>query len=166
MITHIVELTVPNADARSFYDFMINPTDERYSQWWPGEHLQFHIVRRGDENHLGDTVFMDEFIGPERRLTFHAVVAEASRPNKITWRMKKAGVLLPATVDLVLNDCEGGVHVRHELRIGFGGIGKILDPFIRLYFTKSFRDALEEHCKIEWPKLANTLFLNIMEAKI
>ncbi|MCL2563880.1 MAG: hypothetical protein FWE08_07590 [Oscillospiraceae bacterium] len=154
MIRHTVELTVPNASAKQFYDFMINPCDQRYSEWWQGEHLQFHIVKHGKENHLGDVVFMDEYLGKNRRLTFFAVVITANRPNKIEWQMKKANLRLPAVVDLELNDTDAGIRLKHELRIGYSGIGKLFDPFIKLYFSKSFRNALEEHCNIEWFKLA------------
>jgi len=157
MIRHIVELTVPNANAEQFYNFMINPCDQRYSDWWPGEHLHFHIAKHGNENHLGDVVFMDEYLGKKRRLTFFAAVITASYPNKIEWQMKKAGLRLPAIVELELNDTDEGVRLKHELRIGYSGIGKLLDPFIKLYFNKSFRKALEEHCKIEWFKLAEYL---------
>jgi len=157
MIRHVVELTVPGATAKQFYDFMINPCDRRYSEWWPGEHLQFHIVKRGNKNHLGDIVFMDEYLGKNRRLTFSAVVIVASHPNKIVWQMKKAGLRLPAVVELSLRDTDDGVSLKHELRIGYSGIGKILDPFISLYFSKSFQKALEKHCRIEWFKLAEYL---------
>jgi hypothetical protein len=157
MLRHTVKLTIPNAKAACFYDFMINPCDERYSGWWQGEHLQFHIAKHGDENHLGDVVFMDEYIGKHRRLTFFAVVVTANRPNIIEWQMKKAGLRLPAVVTLELRDSEEGIELKHELRIGYTGIGKLLDPFIRLYFTQSFQHALEEHCKIEWFKLADYL---------
>jgi len=153
MIRHTVELTVPNATAEQFYNFMINPCDEHYREWWQGEHLQFHIVKHGEENHLGDVVFMDEFLGKNRRLTFYAVVITANHPNKIEWQMKKAGLRLPAIVELELHDTDEGIRLKHELRIGYSGIGKLLDPFIRLYFNKSFQKALEEHCKIEWFKL-------------
>jgi len=157
MIIHTVELVVPNARAEQFYDFMINPTDERYSAWWPGEHLQFHIVKRGAENHLGDVVFIDEHLGKNHRLVFYAVVTVAGRPNKITWQMKKAGIRLPAFVTLGLHDSPDGVMLKHELRIGYSGLGRILDPFIRLYFNKSFQNALDDHCKIEWYYLARLL---------
>jgi len=157
MICHIVELTVPNAKAEQFYNFMINPCDERYSDWWQGEHLQFHIVKHGDESHLGDIVFMDENLGKNRRLAFFAIVITANHPNKIEWQMKKAGLKLPAVVALEVHDSDEGIKLKHELRIGYTGIRKILDPFIRLYFTKSFRQALEEHCKIEWFKLVEYL---------
>jgi hypothetical protein len=154
MIKHTVELYVPNARSEQFYDFMINPCDQRYSEWWEGEHLQFHIVKQGDENHLGDVVFMDEYLGENCRLTFYAAVVTANHPNKIEWQMIKAGIRLPAIVEIELNDADDGIKLKHELRIGYPGIGKLLDPFIKIYFNSSFRTALEEHCKIEWFKLA------------
>jgi len=154
MIRHTVELTVPNAAAEQFYNFMINPCDQRYGEWWQGEHLQFHIVKNGDGNHLGDKVFMDEYLGENRRLTFLAVVVTANYPNKIEWQMVKSGVRLPAFVELELHNLNDGIRLKHELRIGYLGIGKLLDPFIRLYFDKKFQKALTEHCKIEWFKLA------------
>jgi len=157
MICHTVELTVPNATSEQFYDFMINPSDQRYSEWWKDEHLQFHIVKHGEDNHLGDVVFMDEYLGKNRRLTFFAVVVTANRPNKIEWQMRKAGFRLPAVVELELQNSGQGVKLKHELRIGYSGAGKLLDTFIMLYFNKSFQEALEEHCKIEWFKLAEYL---------
>jgi len=157
MIRHTVELTVPNATAKQFYDFMINPCDQRYSEWWQGEHLQFHIVKHGNNKHLGDLVFMDEYLGNTRRLTFNAMVITAQHPNKIEWQMMKAKLRLPAVVELELADSYEGVRLKHELRIGYSGIGSLLNPFIRLYFNKSFQNALDEHCKIEWFKLAEYL---------
>ena len=50
-----------------------------------------------------------------------------------------------------------GVRLKHELRIGYSGIRGLIDPFIKLYFNKSFQNALDEHCKIEWFKLAEYL---------
>ena len=157
MIKHIVKLKIPNARAEQFYNFMINPSDEKYSAWWPNEHLQFHIVKHGDKNHIGDLVFMDEFLGENRRLTFHAIVTRADYPNKIEWQMRKIGICLPAFVTLELENDDEAVRLKHELRIGYLGIGKILDPFIKLYFNKSFQKSLEEHCRTEWFKLAEYL---------
>jgi len=160
MIVHTVELIVPNAYKEQFYDFMINPSDKAYNEWWPGEHLQFHIVKRGEENHLGDVVFMDEYLGKNHRLTFFVAVVKADRPNKIIWQMKKAGIRLPAFVELSLHDTDEGISLTHELRLGYSRILKILDPFIKLYFNKKLQKALEEHCKIEWFKLAEYFELN------
>jgi len=157
MISHVVELTVVNAKAEQFYNFMITPNNERYRAWWPEEHLQFYIVKRGDDKHLGDEVFYDEHLGEKRRLAFRAVVTTANFPNKIIWQMKKTGIRLPAYLSLELHDTADGLRIRHELRIGFAKAGCVLDPFIRLYANKSFLAALEKHCRIEWPKLADLL---------
>ncbi|MCL2350377.1 MAG: hypothetical protein FWC67_02740 [Defluviitaleaceae bacterium] len=157
MVKHKVKVVVPEARATDFYDFMINPTDEKYSAWWPGEHLQFHIVKRGKACHTGDIVFMDEYLGKNRRLTFHGKVIKAKKPKQIVWQMQKFGIGLPAYVKLTLKDTPYGLKVKHETKIGYDGLGKLLDPIIKLYFNKSFQKALEKHCLIEWPKLGRYL---------
>jgi len=159
LVKHIAGLVVPNANAGQFYDFMINPNDEQYKKWWPEEHFQFHITKRGKDDHVGDKVFFDEKIGPNHRLSFHAFVLTAKRPNIIVWQMTKAGIWLPAYLELRLIDSADGVVVEHELRIGYKNFaGKLLDPLIKLILNKPFQKALEEHCLIEWPKLAE--FIN------
>ena len=155
MVKHTVELIVPNARAEQFYDVMINPCDSRYSEWWPGEHLQFHIVEKGDENHLGDRVFVDERLGKKHRLTAQSVVITANRPHKIEWRGRKLG--MPVELELEFSDTDDGVRLKHEVRIGYLGVGRLFDPLIKLYFNKSFQNAIEEHCKTEWHKLVDYL---------
>ena len=157
MIKHIVELKVKNAKAEQFFNFMINPNDKKYNEWWTEEHLQFHITKKGNENHLGDNVYFDEYLGKKRRLSFHAVVIVADKPNMIVWQMKIAGLRMPFFVKLGLTDNSNGVTVIHELNLGYSGIGSIFDIFIRLYFNKSYRADLEKHCIIEWQKLADYL---------
>ena len=154
MICHTTIITVPNAKAEQFYDFMINPDNDSYRSWWPEEHLEFHITKHGAANHLGDEVYYDEYLGEKRRLKFFAVVVSAKRPSNIAWQMKKASVLLPAVLSVKFTDTSEGLHIHHELRIGIGCFGRVLDPFIRLYFTKSFEKALKKHCLEEWPRLA------------
>ena len=58
------------------------------------------------------------------------------------------------SLDLEFEDSPDGLLIVHTLRVGFLGIGKIFDPFIGLYLNKSFLDALEGHCRVEFPKLA------------
>ncbi len=157
MIKHLVALTVPGATEERFYDFMIDPNTEKYHAWWPEEHLRFELVRRGGSAHLGDEVFYDELVGENHKLAFRAIVTTANRPGKLVWQMKKAGVSLPARLCLEFCDAADGLRIRHELKTGFSGIGKMLDPFLRLYINKSFLIALEKHCRIEWPKLAEYL---------
>jgi hypothetical protein len=36
-------------------DFLLNPTDDRYRAWWPGTHLQFHVVTAAP-GHVGYVV--------------------------------------------------------------------------------------------------------------
>ena len=157
MINHTVKLTVPDATAEQFYDFMINPDDRRYSEWWPGEHIQYHLIKRGDENHLDDEVYFDECLGGKRRVSFFAVVKDVARPGRIVWQMKKAGIRLPAFLNFEMYDSTEGIRLKHEMTLGYPGPGRFLDPFIRLYYNTSFRAAFEEHCQSEWPKLAEYL---------
>ena len=157
MIRHIVNVNVQGATAEQYYDFMIMPDDRCYHEWWPDEHLQYHIMKHGNEKHLGDEVYYDEYLGQKCRLRFHAIVSEAIRPVRIVWQMKKAGVRLPAFLILELHDSQSGIQIMHELRLGYSGCGRLLDPLIELYFNKSFQAALEKHCKNEWPRLAKYL---------
>jgi len=157
LVKHLVGVVVPGATAEQFYDFMIDPNDEAYKNWWPEEHFQFHITKHGKDDHLFDKVYFDEKIGPDRRLKFHAIVITATRPNRIIWQITKAGIWMPAYLELRLIDSTDGVVIEHELKAGYGGIGKILDPIIKLYMNNQFLKALEEHCAEEWPKLAEYL---------
>lgn len=164
MIQHTTKLVVPHATAEQFYDFMIEPDNARYQAWFPGQHLKFCITKFGNAKHLGDEVYYDEYLGNAYRLKFFADVVLAERPASLAWQMKKIGVRLPAVLKLELTDTAAGLQITHELRIGFGGMGKILDLFIRLYFSKSFSEALSKHCLEEWPRLAEYLMIEAPEA--
>ena len=135
MIRHITKLIVSNATAEQFYDFMISPNNNCYRAWWPEEHLEFYITKSGNKNHLGDEVYYDEYLGEARRLKFFADVIIANHPTNIAWQMKKSKMRLPAVLSVTFNNTPEGLQIHHELKIGFGGLGKILDPFIRFYFT-------------------------------
>lgn len=58
---------------REITDFLLDCTDDRYRQWWPGTHLELHALshRRG---HVGDIVLMDEYVGKHRVRMQAAVV--------------------------------------------------------------------------------------------
>lgn len=158
MVNHVVNLVIPNATAESFYDFMINPTDDLYQKWLPEEHWVFHIVKKRQENHLGDLVFYDEILGTKKhRLTFYATIIIADRPNKIVYQMHKFGLKLPGYLDIEFINTSHGISLKHEVRIGWHGVGSIIDPIIKLFYNKSFFYALEGHCKREWSCLAEIL---------
>lgn len=157
MIVHRVELTVPNASSENFYEFMSNPTDANYQAWWPGQHLLFHVVKRGKQSPLGDEVYYDEWVG-RHRLKFHAVVTAADRNQRLLWQMKLRALRLPAWLDMRMSDTPDGVHFVHELRVGLEGwLGAITDPIVGLYITQRFKQDLEAHCHEEWPRLARLL---------
>ncbi len=158
MITHVVNLILPDARAEQFYDAMIDPVDALYQQWLPEEHWEFHIVKRGRDNHLHDLVYYDEILGTKKhRLKFYAIVTVADRPNRIVYRMRKLGLNLPGYLDLAFFNAGDGLALRHEVRIGWRGVGAVLDPVLRLVFNKAFFTALEEHCDREWVCLAKII---------
>ncbi|MDO5602524.1 MAG: hypothetical protein Q4G07_07115 [Oscillospiraceae bacterium] len=157
MIYHTTQLVVTNAKAEQFYDFMINPDNDRYQKWFPNEHLAFYITKRGASSHLGDEVYYDEYLGGVHRLKFFAEVVTANRPACAAWQMKRMGLRIPAVLRLELADTPNRLQIDHKLCVGFSGIGKLFDPFIRLYFTKSFADSLSKHCLEECPRLAKYL---------
>jgi hypothetical protein len=98
---------------------------------------------------------MDEYVGT-RRLRMKGIVVEAVPGQRLVWQLKRA-IRLPARLELELTDHAGGVAITHTTRAGFGGAGRILDPLLRLYFSKRFARALDEHVKTEFPLLRDLL---------
>jgi hypothetical protein len=47
--------------------------------------------------------------------------------------------------------------VRHTIRAGFRGVGRVLDPLLRRYFSPAFAAAMDQHVKTEFPLLADHL---------
>ena len=133
--------------------FLLNPTDVEYRRWWKGVHLQLHPV-------IGSTgtdraFYMDEYIGA-RRVRMTAILIDSVPGRRITWQLKKF-IKLPAWLSIEIQDGEDGVTITHSIRAGFAGAGRMLDPLLRLYFSKSFTRAMDEHVKIEFPRLRDLL---------
>ncbi|HET6685861.1 MAG TPA: hypothetical protein VFH02_04970 [Jiangellaceae bacterium] len=148
------EIVVEGITGRQITDFLLDCTDERYQQWWPAIHLRLHPLALG-RDHVGDEVFMDEYVG-ERRVRMTGVVAEASPGARIVWQLKK-GVRLPVRLTLELADRDGGVALRHTITAGYRGIGRVLDPLLRLYFSPGFATAMDDHVRTEFPLLRDQL---------
>ena len=148
------KVRVDGITAREIFDFLANPNDQIYQQWWPGTHLQLHPLKR-TEDHVGDVIYMDEYIG-ERRLRMKGVVVEAVPERKLVWQLRKL-ITLPARLSLDLTDDERGVAITHTIEAGFKGPGTLLDPLIRLYFSEKFAAALDDHVKTEFPLLRDRL---------
>ena len=135
-------------------DFLLNPTDDRYRAWWPGTHLQFHVVT-ATPAHVGHVVWMDEHVG-SRQLRMTGVVIDAQPGRRVVWQFKR-WVRLPAWLRLEVADVEGGCLIRHRVEVGFRGVGRILDPILRLYASDRFAAELDDHVRTEFPKLRDLL---------
>jgi hypothetical protein len=149
--------TLPSANATQFFEFMINATPEIYEHWLRDEHHKFHVVKRSKTTPVGDILFFDQHISPKHRLKFYAITKIADKPGRVMFQMRKYSLNIPGFLELQFTDTSDGLSLVEILRIGFNGIGKVLDPFIRIVFNQSFFQALDEHHKREWSNLAEVL---------
>jgi len=154
MITLRTQIEVPGITGREILEFLLNCTDEEYQRWWPGTHLKFHTIQ-GFPGDVGTVIFMEEFVG-RRRVKAKGVVAEVDAGRKVVWQFKKL-VRLPVRLILVLEDNPDAVQLTHTIEIGYSGVGRMLDPLFRLYFSREFATAMDEHVRTEFPKLRDML---------
>jgi hypothetical protein len=154
MITLESSVLVPGITGAEITEFLLSPTDERYRAWWPGTHLQLHVVAPGDR-HLGEVVWMDEYIGA-RRLRMSGVVVDAQPGRRIVWQLKR-WIRLPAWLRLEVDDRPDGCLVRHIVEVGYRRLGRVLDPIVRLYLSPRFAAELDEHVHTEFRKLRDHL---------
>ncbi|MCU1433793.1 MAG: hypothetical protein JWR71_518 [Pseudarthrobacter sp.] len=124
MLVITSKVKVPGLTGHDVSDFMMSCTDEQYRQWWPGTHLQLHVLD-GDTGGEGDVMVMDEFVG-RRRLRLRGVVEALEPGRRIVWRLHKI-VPLPARVSLVFSPTQDGVCVQHTVTAGWPGIGRALE---------------------------------------
>ncbi len=154
MLTIQSQLHITGIRGKEFIGFLLNCTDRQYQAWWQGTHLQFHTIKR-TPNDIGNIVYMDELVG-KKRVKMMAIVTEVVPGRKVVWQMKKI-IRLPVWLSIDLADDAEGVTLTHTISAGFKGVGKILDPSLRLYFSNEFSEAMDEHAQIEFPKLRDLL---------
>lgn len=154
MLTLRTEIRVDGIVGTEIFDFLANPDDESYRAWWPGTHFQLHTVERG-EDHVGDVLYMDEYVG-KRRLRGSAIVTEAVPGRKLVWQFKRR-IRLPARLELEFSDYEGGVAITHTVRAGFQGAGRVLDPLLKVFLSRRFANDLDDHVRTEFPLLRDLL---------
>ncbi len=155
MLTIQSQVTVPGLTAAEVTGFLLDCTDAGYQKWWPGVHLHLHTLTAGGVGHLGDATFMDEYIGA-RRLRMTAVVVDVEPGRKIVWQMKK-GLRLPGWLTIEVTDHADSVDVRHTITAGYPGLGRLLDPLLRLYFSAGFAAAMDRHVHTEFPLIRDRL---------
>ena len=154
MIVLQTTVFVKGITGRRVTDFFIHCTDSDYQRWWEGTHLEFHTINRTTDV-TGNLVYFDEY-GGKHRLKFKGRIAEYEAGKRIEYRMVR-GLSLPAWLVLEFQDRPGGVDIVHTVKAGYQGVGKILDPLIRLYLSDAFEKALNEHAKTEFSRLGDLL---------
>ncbi len=157
MIKHIMKSRLEGAVAAEFFGFMVDPPQEIYARWLPDEHHEFHIVRRSQTTPVGDLIFFDQHIGKKHRLTFYAITRTADKPDHVLFQMRRCGINLPGYLDLQFHDTADGLCLTETISMGFNGPGKLIDPILRLFFSKSFFNDMDGHHKREWANLAEIL---------
>lgn len=154
MIVFITEVDVEGLTGKAIYDFLINCTPEEYQRWWNGTHLILQTLEHYPDN-IGNLVVMDEYIG-KYRLKSKAVVVKAIPEKEIVWQVKKI-VKLPIWLSVSFEEDKDKVKIKHEITAGFNGMRKIFDIFFRIFLSEDFEKAMNEHAKIEFPKLKEIL---------
>jgi hypothetical protein len=154
MITLEATVNLKGVTGSAITDFMIACSDERYRAWWPGTHLRFHTLRRRP-GHIGDLVYMDEYVG-RRRLRMRASVEVSVPGRRIVWRPRLL-VPLPARIVLDLEGTTVSLRLTHRLVAGFRGAARFLDFLVRPFLSKAFAAAMDEHAQTEFTKLAGLL---------
>ena len=70
--------------------------------------------------------------------------------------MKKV-VRLPAWLTIEVVDSADGVVITHTITAGWGGVGRLLDPLLRLYLSPDFAVAMDRHVHTEFPLIGERL---------
>ncbi|WP_206428468.1 hypothetical protein [Mycolicibacterium stellerae] len=157
MLTLESEMTVDGLTGREVTDFLLDCGDDNYQVWWPGTHLELHVLEHGsDQDHVGDVVLMDEYVG-SRHVRMVGEVMEAVAGKRIVWGFRPAGLRLPVRLTLTLTDEARGVRLRHTITAGWTGPGRVLDALWRVYFSRSFAGAMDRHVHTEFPLMRDLL---------
>jgi len=154
MVVLETRVLVKGITGKRVTDFFINCTDPDYQRWWEGTHLQFHTINR-TEDVIGSLVYFDEYVG-RHRLKFKGRITDYAPGKRIEYRMVR-GLSLPAWLVLEFQDRPDGTDIVHTVKAGYQGIGKVLDPLIRLYLSDAFEEALNKHADTEFSRLADLL---------
>jgi hypothetical protein len=154
MITLISTVWAGGLTGREVTDFLLRAGDEDYRRWWPGTHLQFHTLRRVDGD-IGNLIYFEELVGKRHERT-QALVVDLAPGLRLVWQLKK-GFRLPIWIRLEFQDGAGGVTITQTTRAGYEGAGRILDPLLRLYFSRGYARALDDHARTEFPNLRDLL---------
>jgi len=151
------EMAVAGLTGQEITDFLLDPRDDRYQDWWPGAHREFHILERcSGAGHVGDVVIMDEYIGP-RHVRMTAEVIEVVPGEKLVWQLRRWRLRLPIRLTLSLQTGGGDVRLSHIITAGWSGRAAAFDRLWRLYFSRTFASEMDRHVHTEFPLLRDLL---------
>lgn len=157
MLTVESRVTVTGLTGQEITDFLLDPCDDRYRAWWPGTHVELHPTRPGPrDDHVGDLLLMDEYIG-SRRVRADVEVVEAVPGERVVWQIHRWGRRLPVRLALTLQTHQGDVRLQHTITAGWSGRARVADPLWRLYFSRSFARAMDRHVHTEFALLRDLL---------
>lgn len=141
---------VPGLSAAKAYEFLLDFETADYQAWWPGTHLSAKPLRRVP-GHIGNRTLVDQRIGPYR-LKMIEETTHLVPDRKISLRVRGIGGL-PVRMSYEFAEDADGVTVVYTTTAGFSGLLRVLNPLFRVYFTRSFAAALDEHLKEEFLRL-------------
>jgi hypothetical protein len=144
-------IQLPAGTGKKIVDFLLNCDDVAYQNWWPGTHLAWHTKVQYPD-YLGNIIFFDEYVGT-RRLKLDAVVVKFKPDKEVVWQIKKF-LMLPAWLEIRVDDRDDGTVLTHTLRAGYSGLGRIFDAIFILFLDNQFGNAMDEHARVEFNKLA------------
>lgn len=147
-------IEVKGLSGKVITDFLLNCNDDSYRQWWRGVHLKYHHIK-SFPGHIGDLVYMDEYIG-KFRMTVKASVTKLIPGKLIVWQVTKI-IRMPIILTLKLEDNVDGVIISHTIEAGFRDMGKLFDFIFRFYLPQGFNDEMDKHVKTEFPRLRDLL---------
>lgn len=156
MVEMQTEVPVDGISGRQVTDFFVTCTDSDYRTWWEGTHLEFHTVERKTDV-IGSVVYFDEYVG-KHRLKFGGRITDYAPGKRLEYKLAR-GIPLPAWFAMECRDRPDGhgVDIIHTVRAGYEGIGRVLDPLIRLYLSVEFEEALNSHAHAEFTRLGYLL---------
>jgi hypothetical protein len=154
MVVLQTRVRIKGVTGKRVTEFFVSCTDTEYQRWWEGTHLQFHTINRTADI-IGSLVYFDEYVG-RRRLKFKGRITDYEVGKRIEYRMVK-GLSLPAWLVLEFQDSADGTDILHTVKAGYQGIGKALDPLIRLHLSSTFERDLNEHANTEFSRLGDLL---------
>lgn len=155
MFSFATQAHIAGLKAHDAFEFLLRAEDADFQAWWPGMHHRCIILHR-TANHVGTKLRFVQTIGPYH-VNETARITEVVPDRKI---VRQVIVVIPLPIYVTFElaaDATGtdsnGTTLTHTIHAGYGGFGALLDPLFRIFFTRKFIAALDEHLRYEFELL-------------